>query len=207
MIDEVLGILGEASREKGITVSRQPDGLPIVAFDPRRLYQVFENLISNALRVVPGDGTGRVEVICRDQGDAYCFCVRDNGPGIAQEHHPRIFERFYRIGNGKRGSGLGLTIVKEIVEQQGGKVWVESQQGKGATFHFPLLDNAIKFGTVTLFSVQKNELLLHFVAATERQVERGYTRVGLPYSFGRRRRRINKTISGYHYETVNNKGG
>jgi len=137
VIDRVLYALENALREKEILVVKQDAPLSITC-DPGRVYQVFENLISNAIRFVPNAGRGRIDIGYQDEDEAHHISVKDNGPGIAQVHQSRIFERFYRAGESKRGTGLGLAIVKEIVEQHGGSVWVESQEGKGATFHFTI---------------------------------------------------------------------
>jgi signal transduction histidine kinase len=137
VIERVLYALENALREKDVLVVKQDAPLSITC-DPGRVHQVFENLISNAIRFVPNAGRGRIDISYQDEDEAHHFSVKDNGPGIARIHQSRIFERFYRIGEGKRGTGLGLAIVKEIVEQHGGTVWVESQEGEGTTFHFTI---------------------------------------------------------------------
>jgi two-component system phosphate regulon sensor histidine kinase PhoR len=106
--------------------------------DRPHLVQVFDNLLSNAFRYSPKGGVIRLEA--RPDGRRCRLTVRDQGPGIAPEHLPRLFDRFYRVekGDGGGNSGLGLHIVKTIVEGQGGKVWAESAPGKGAAFHVSL---------------------------------------------------------------------
>ena len=108
--------------------------------DPLKITQVFENLLDNALKYTPKKSM--IEISARNRGTEVEVIVRDNGPGIPAEDIPHIFERFYRVDKGrsrdKGGTGLGLSIVKHIVQLHGGRVWVESQLGKGTSFHFSL---------------------------------------------------------------------
>ena len=114
--------------------------LPLVDADPARVGQVLRNLLSNALDFTPRGG--EVSVIVRAEGNDVRVEVHDTGPGIAAEHLPFIFERFYRVDPSRArstgGAGLGLTIVKNLVEAHGGRVWVESTPGVGSTFGFSL---------------------------------------------------------------------
>ncbi len=112
--------------------------LPKVVADHIRILQVFNNLFSNAIRYTPYGGTISVSAV--RSGDLIRFCVRDNGPGIPIAESRQIFDKFYQIRDDQRagGSGLGLTIVKEIVESHGGSVWVESAVGQGSSFYFTL---------------------------------------------------------------------
>ncbi|MFH1002826.1 MAG: ATP-binding protein, partial [Chloroflexota bacterium] len=101
-----------------------------------RLRQLLSNLVDNAIRYTPEDGTIRLSLF--RSGPWACLEVADNGPGIAPEHLPHLFDRFYRVDRARSrasgGTGLGLTIVREIAEQHRGKVTVTSQPGKGSTF-------------------------------------------------------------------------
>ena len=112
---------------------------PVMA-DPDAMNQVFGNLIENALKY--GKGGKRIRVGARLLEAEVEFSVQDYGPGMASEHLNRIFERFYRIDKARSresgGTGLGLAIVKHIVLDHGGRIWAESELGKGATFHFTL---------------------------------------------------------------------
>jgi signal transduction histidine kinase len=121
-------------------VTRVAKPLPVVEADPRRLRQVIDNLLSNAVKCSP-PGT-EVAVLCEVKGREMVVGVRDQGVGIAPEEQARVFERFYQValpGGGKpSGAGLGLTISKRIVEAHGGRIWVESEVGKGSTFCFAL---------------------------------------------------------------------
>jgi signal transduction histidine kinase len=113
---------------------------PPVYCDRTRLYQVLSNLIGNAIEHM-GDGEeNRIAVEITESENGHDIAVSDNGCGIAPEHQERIFEVFQSIGrkDGRRGSGIGLAIVKKIVETHGGRVWVESTRGEGSTFHVHL---------------------------------------------------------------------
>ncbi len=115
-------------------------GVGELAIDPLKITQVFENLIDNALKYSPRGSV--IEVTAKVDAAGVQVCVRDNGPGIPAEDLLRIFERFYRVDKGrsreKGGTGLGLSIVKHIIQLHGGRVWVESELGKGAAFFFSL---------------------------------------------------------------------
>ncbi len=118
-----------------LEVHTERPSLPILA-DRDRLVQVMLNLLSNALKFIPEDG-GRVDVQMTDSERGITVTVADNGPGIAPEEQPRIFEKFHQLDEGRqRGSGLGLPISRQIVEHFGGRMWVESTPGEGARFSF-----------------------------------------------------------------------
>jgi two-component system phosphate regulon sensor histidine kinase PhoR len=112
--------------------------LPQVRADPERLGQVLVNLLHNAIKFSrPG---GRVVVAAEAGSDAVTLSVRDEGVGIPAAEQGRIFERFYKVDRarvrGRGGTGLGLAIARHIVEGQGGRIWVESEEGVGSTFRF-----------------------------------------------------------------------
>jgi len=110
---------------------------PAVLADRERVDLVLANLIANALRHTPAGG--QVVVSFRATGESVRFEVADDGPGIPAEHVPRIFERFYQVpGRERGGSGLGLTLAKEIVEAHGGEIGVDSTPKRGSRFHFTL---------------------------------------------------------------------
>ena len=115
-----------------------------VLIDPLKISQVCENLLDNALKYTPRGSS--IDVTARLVAGEIAVCVRDNGPGIPEADLPHIFERFYRVDKGrsrdKGGTGLGLSIVKHIVQLHGGRVWVESELGKGTAFHFTLPQRA-----------------------------------------------------------------
>jgi signal transduction histidine kinase len=118
-----------------------PADLPSVAADPDRILQVLINLLGNALRYTPAGGTVRVNAA--RQGPDILFQVADTGIGIAPEHLPHLFERFYRVDKARSralgGSGIGLTIAEALVTAHGGHIWADSPGlGHGATFSFTL---------------------------------------------------------------------
>jgi signal transduction histidine kinase len=114
--------------------------LPIVVGDRDRLVQVVSNLVNNAVKYSPDGGT--VTLSSRTEGDFALVSVTDTGVGIPPDEIGHVFERFRRVRSGAAqsipGTGLGLTIVKQIVEMHGGKIWVESAVGHGSAFHFTL---------------------------------------------------------------------
>lgn len=134
------------SYEQEATTKRQhftlnmPDKLPMVMADPFRIGQVLINLIGNALTYTPDGGT--VTVTVTNKSDNLEISVQDTGEGIPQEALPRLFTKFFRVSGsleqGSKGSGLGLYITKSIVDLHHGKIWAESNLGKGSTFIFTL---------------------------------------------------------------------
>ena len=117
-----------------------PDNLPLVNIDRQRVNQVLHNLLENAVAHTHKGGT--INVAAMTQGDWVEVCVSDTGEGIPAEDLPNIFERFYRVDRSRAratgGSGLGLTIVKRLVEVHGGTIAVQSELGKGSSFSFTL---------------------------------------------------------------------
>jgi len=101
---------------------------------------VLSNLLSNAIKFMGAQSSPRIEVGWEDRPEEYVIHVKDNGMGIKPEYHEKIFGLFQGFGPalGIEGTGVGLTIVKRIVENHGGRIWVESEEGKGATFYFTL---------------------------------------------------------------------
>jgi len=116
------------------------EGLPTVYADEVRLRQVLLNLISNSAKFTPDGGKLGIEVV--GKGDWCQVSVIDNGIGIKKEHQKRIFEPFYQLDSSlvkpKSGSGLGLAVAKQIIDKHGGRIWVESEYGKGSRFIFTL---------------------------------------------------------------------
>lgn len=115
--------------------------LPKVLADPERLAQIVVNLVSNAIKY--NKPKGSIEVSMEADKKFVTFSVKDTGIGIAPEHQAHLFEKFYRVHDDsaaaeKVGTGLGLYITRNIIELQGGKIWLKSEQGKGSTFSFTL---------------------------------------------------------------------
>jgi signal transduction histidine kinase len=137
VLDYALGNLRAALEESRAEVTRDP--LPTVMADERQLLQVFQNLLSNALKF-RGEQPPRVHVSAERRGNEWVFSVRDNGIGIDPQYAGRIFVVFQRLHNISEypGTGIGLAICKKIVERHGGRIWMESQPGQGATFYFTL---------------------------------------------------------------------
>ena len=117
------------------------DNLPEIYCDAARMYQVFENLLINAVKFTVAANNRKIEIGYEDGGGFHQFHVRDNGIGIDPKYHRKIFEMFHRLKDieDEGGTGLGLAIVERIVNNHGGKIWVDSEKGKGATFYFTLL--------------------------------------------------------------------
>jgi hypothetical protein len=115
------------------------DPLPEVMADETQMTQLLQNLIGNSIKY-RGQDAPIVHVSAAREGDTWLFSVKDNGIGISPQYHEKIFEMFQRLNTGERneGTGIGLAIAKKIVEKHGGRIWVISEEGKGATFLFTL---------------------------------------------------------------------
>jgi len=130
-IDNVRGRLNE----KGIVVHTLPD-LPDVYGDRPRLVEVMQNLIDNAAKYMGDQKNPRIEIGFLQKDEAYTYFVKDNGIGIDSEHYDRIFGLFNKLDPESEGTGVGLSLVKRIIEVHEGSVWVESELGQGSTFFF-----------------------------------------------------------------------
>lgn len=124
-----------AIQESGAIVTN--DNLPKVYGDETQLAQLFQNLIGNAIKF-RGTEAPHVHISAKIQGKVAEFCVRDNGIGIDPKHADRIFQLFQRLHTRAEypGTGIGLALCKRIVERHGGKIWLDSEPGKGAYFYF-----------------------------------------------------------------------
>ncbi len=131
-------IAGEIGRA-GVTVDIMPD-MPVATCDPVRMVEVFQNLIGNAIRFRRERQDPHIEVGARVNGTGEVLCwVRDEGMGIDPKYHEKVFGLFERLDTGAGGTGIGLALVKRIIEGHGGRVWVESEGvGRGSTFFFTL---------------------------------------------------------------------
>lgn len=139
IIKEVIETLQILLLERGTEWVIHQD-LPTITCERVRIKQVFENLIDNANKYMGEENDKpRIEIGFHDKGDFFEFFVKDNGIGIKKEYHEKVFEIFTRLGDVEvEGTGIGLTIVKKIIETHGGKIWLDSDVGKGTTVYFTL---------------------------------------------------------------------
>ena len=123
--------------DKNLTVQVDvPEDLSVYA-DRNGFHDILVNLLSNAFKFT-SDG-GQIEIVASRRDEYILHEIRDTGMGIPEEEYEKIFEEFYQVESGKHGgTGLGLAITKRLVEEHGGKIWVESRFGKGSTFYFTL---------------------------------------------------------------------
>jgi two-component system, OmpR family, phosphate regulon sensor histidine kinase PhoR len=141
-MEKVLSALQLQAAQKRIQLTSElpEEPIPSVEADQALLQQALQNLVENAIKFTRPEG--KVHVRLRVQPVGILFEVIDNGTGISPVDQPRLFERFYRgVQQGTketRGTGLGLAIVKSIAERHGGRVWAESQLGKGSTFYLAI---------------------------------------------------------------------
>ena len=144
-----------AATNAGITLQLdEPDELPSILVDRDRINQVFDNLLGNAIKFNPRGGT--ITIHLETVGDMVQLTVADTGVGIPADKLEKVFDRFYQVdGSATRrfgGAGLGLAIVRRIIEAHGGQIWVESELGQGSAFKFtlptepPLLDRMRQHG-------------------------------------------------------------
>jgi len=142
LVGAAVARLGRQFEEKGVALTTElPADLPSVRADEERTAQVLLNLLGNALQYTPEGGS--VRLWARQENNLVHLVIQDTGVGIPAEHLPHLFERFYRVDRSRSraggGTGIGLTIAKHLVENQGGSIWAESAgSGLGSTFHFTL---------------------------------------------------------------------
>ena len=135
--DCALTNLQVAVDESGAVITHHP--LPVVMADASQLTQVFQNLIGNAIKFCNQE-LPRIHVAAEPRGNEWLFSIRDNGIGIDPQYHDRIFDMSQRLHSRTEysGSGVGLAICDKVLKRHGGRIWVESQTGKGATFYFTI---------------------------------------------------------------------
>jgi hypothetical protein len=156
VVADTLETFQATSAERGITLQSDiPVVLPLIFADPQRVRQILINLIDNAFKFTPREGTitVRAQVFDRDP-EFLCMTVVDTGCGINSDDTKHIFDRLFQgsnvVDSARKGLGLGLYICKELVSLHGGKIWAESQTGKGSTFSFtmPILSLAKLFVSI-----------------------------------------------------------
>lgn len=144
LVREVIDLLAPPAN---ITVSIV-NFLPTVMVEPTRIQQVFQNLLSNAIKYMD-KSEGAIRIACVAEGRQWKFSITDNGPGIEQQHFEKIFQLFQTLAPRDRveSTGVGLALVKKIVEMYGGRIWLESTVGRGSTFFFTLPRTAATAGS------------------------------------------------------------
>ncbi len=155
LANDVVGKLKMEIAKKDISlVINVTDNLPEINVDPSLIYNIYQNLLTNAIAYSPAGSKITLSISLKD--GAIISCVSDSGIGIPEADKPHIFEKFYRASNAKQvrpdGSGLGLYIIKSLLESSGGKIWYESVPEHGSAFYFsiPLTGMAPKEGQVSL---------------------------------------------------------
>lgn len=138
LVHEAMQLVAGQIEARGVQVNLAPN-LPLVSGDRPRLVEVFQNLIDNAVKFMGSQPSPRIDIGVRDQAGKMVFFVQDNGSGIAARYHQRIFDLFERLEQNTEGTGVGLALVKRIVEVHGGRIRVESDgPGQGSTVCFTL---------------------------------------------------------------------
>lgn len=148
VLDEVVQALEGTAAARSIQLSvRLPEALPPARCDRQRVMQVLANLVANAIKFSPPEST--VGLSAQARGSDVVVAVTDAGPGIAPEHLPLVFDRYWKGAPGAgKGVGLGLFIAKGIVEAHGGRIWAESEVGRGTTFFFSLPIDGVRANEV-----------------------------------------------------------
>jgi len=139
ILERVLASLKLMMSESGTVVTHDP--LPTLIGDDMQLGQLFQNLLANAAKF-RSENSPQIHISAERNGNEWTFSLRDNGIGIAPEYAERIFLIFQRLHSKSEyaGTGIGLAVCKKIVERHGGRIWVNSQLGSGATFYFTIPD-------------------------------------------------------------------
>ncbi|NDP47741.1 MAG: PAS domain S-box protein [Sulfuriferula multivorans] len=143
-VHEVIDLLAPPAN---IAISVE-NSLPTVMVEPTRIQQVFQNLLSNAIKYMDKP-EGEIRIACNIKGKQWKFSITDNGPGIEPQHFEKIFQLFQTLAPRDRveSTGVGLALVKKIVEMYGGRIWLESTLGRGSTFFFTLPRTAATAGS------------------------------------------------------------
>lgn len=135
LVQEIIDVIDVS---ENITISVENE-LPVIEFEKTRITQVFQNLLGNAVKYMDKP-QGKIEIGCVEEDGFWKFSVADNGPGIEEKHFDKIFQIFQTLSpnDGYESTGVGLTLVKKIIELYGGRIWVDSKAGLGSVFLFTL---------------------------------------------------------------------
>ena len=140
LVTEVADFLTPQTDSKGIKFAFELPKQLQVYMDKNLIERVFINLINNAIKFT-GSG-GQIKIACQPEAEEVTISVADTGCGIKKDHLEKVFQEFFTVANpvnqGAKGSGLGLSLVKRIIDTHKGKIWLESEVGKGTTFYFTL---------------------------------------------------------------------
>jgi len=138
--DIVRGVLHELPHSQSVVYEVSPDELRTVHADPALLKQVLTNLLGNALKFSRNADPPRIQIGSERRGDTTVYFIRDNGVGFDPAHAGKLFGVFERLHTAAdfEGTGVGLAIVKQIIERHGGQIWADAAPGRGATFFFTL---------------------------------------------------------------------
>jgi signal transduction histidine kinase len=140
-VANAITLVRERAQRHGIALTQQVDpSLTQITADERKFKQIMLNLLSNAVKFTPDNG--RIDIAARREEEDIVVSVHDNGIGIAPEDQAAVFEEFRQVGrhytSKQEGTGLGLALTKRFVELHGGRIWLESEPGKGSTFTFTI---------------------------------------------------------------------
>ncbi|MBK5191402.1 MAG: HAMP domain-containing histidine kinase, partial [Methanosarcinales archaeon] len=138
IVKEALELIAEHIKSSGVDVSMAKD-FPTVHVDRMRIREVLVNLIENSINYRDEQPSPKINMGYRVDGGEIVFFVQDNGIGMDKSQHKKVFDLFYKVDkSSSKGTGAGLAIVKRIIEVQGGRIWIESEKGKGCTICFTL---------------------------------------------------------------------
>lgn len=137
IVEGALKELSDKTRSKNVRIIL-PESWPSVRVDRLRIEEVLKNLVENGIKYMGEERNPEIEMGWREAGGETVFFVRDNGIGIEREELDKVFDLFYKLNPESEGSGVGLAIVKRIIEVHGGRIWAEPGEEKGTTFLFTL---------------------------------------------------------------------
>jgi len=137
IIREALSMVEGQIKEENIEIEVGSD-IPNIYGDRVRLVEVVQNLIDNAVKFTKNQPKPKIEIGVREDSGKPVFYIKDNGIGVDPKYHKKIFGLFDKLDSSSEGTGVGLALVKRIIEIHGGKIWIESKVGQGAAFYFTL---------------------------------------------------------------------